>query len=336
VSLFPKSRSRLRREASDWVTRLAGQPSDEDRAAFERWRDADRRHAEAYDRLAAIWNQAARLSPSRAAAVQTDSFSDRPGAFRLGLAASLAAAMVVASAVLIGARWLPSSSPEQTTMLFAARVGEIREVSLPDGSRITLDSGSRVEAAFSETERKLTLQDGRARFAVKHEARPFVVRARTIEVVATGTLFDVSLIGGGTAVVLLEGAVEVRAAEASDRDRRARQKLEPGEKLVLSPSAPPSRQPTAPGDTVWPTRMLEFDNTPLQEAAALANRYSRAQLRLGDARTGQLRVTGAFRAGDVAGLARSLAAAFDLRLVGQPDGSLLLIGPERNAPAPPR
>jgi len=35
-------------------------------------------------------------------------------------------------------------------------------------------------------------------------------------------------------------------------------------------------------------------------------------------------VSGAFRAGDVAGLARSLAAAFDLRLVTLPDGNLLL------------
>ena len=71
--------------------------------------------------------------------------------------------------------------------------------------------------------------------------------------------------------------------------------------------------------------MLEFDDTRLDEAAALANRYSKVQLRLGDERIRSLRVNGAFRAGDVAGFARSLATAFDLRVVRQPDGSLLLV-----------
>lgn len=325
MGFFPKPRSRIRREASEWVVRLAGQPSQEDRAAFERWRGADQRHAEAYDRVAAIWNHARRLSPAGAPAKRTNGHSERPRAFRWGLAASLAGAMLLVSALLLGPRWLPGPPPQQATMLFASAVGEIKEVDLPDRSKITLDSGSRIEASFTGSQRMLTLQEGRARFAVAQEGRPFIVRAGKTEVVATGTLFDVSLIEGRTAVLLLEGSVEVRPADAAEEQQPARQKLKPGEKLILSPSAAPSRQPAAPGDKVWPTRMLEFDGTPLDEAAALANRYSRVQLRLGNDAVRQLRVTGAFRAGDVAGLARSLEAAFGLRLTVQPDGNLLLL-----------
>ena len=338
MSLFPKSRARIRREASDWVVRLAESASEEERAAFGRWRDADPRHAYAYDRLAAIWNRAGRLSPTLAATRgRTEPSSERPRAFGFALAASLAAAMLLVSVLLLGPRWLPRSEPEaQETMLFAAGLGEIRQVDLPDGSRLVLDSGSRVEAVFAGAERKLTLQEGRARFAVAHEARPFVVRAGNTEVLATGTLFDVSLIGGRTAVLLLEGSVEVRAI--ADQNRGTRQRLAPGEKLILSPSAPAVRQRTTRGDTVWPARMLEFDDTPLHEAAVHANRYGKIQLRLGDERIGGLRLSGAFRAGDIAGLARSLAAAFDLRLVSQPDGNLLLVGsdPDQRAPAPSR
>ena len=76
--------------------------------------------------------------------------------------------------------------------------------------------------------------------------------------------------------------------------------------------------------------MLEFDKTRLDEAAFLANRYSKVQLRLGDERVRGLRVTGAFRAGDTAGLAQSLAKAFNLRIIRQPDGSLLLVDPNRS------
>jgi transmembrane sensor len=161
---------------------------------------------------------------------------------------------------------------------------------------------------------------------VAHETRPFVVRAGKTEVVATGTLFDVSLIGGRTTVLLLEGSVDVRPADAADPHRSARHKLKPGETLILAPSAPPSRRPAAPRETVWPTRMIEFDGTPLHEVAALVNRYGKVQLRLGDDRIRGLRVTGAFRAGDVVGLARSLETTFDLRLIVQPGGNLLLAG----------
>jgi transmembrane sensor len=80
--------------------------------------------------------------------------------------------------------------------------------------------------------------------------------------------------------------------------------------------------------------MLEFDDTPLGEAAALANRYNKLQLKLADDRIRSLRVSGGFRAGDTVGLARSLAAAFDLRIVSQPDGSLLLVDDNPGAGAP--
>jgi transmembrane sensor len=141
-------------------------------------------------------------------------------------------------------------------------------------------------------------------------------------VVATGTLFDVSLIGGRTAVIILEGSVEVRQKDS----RRPIEQLKTGQRLILSDSAPAKRELGMGGDEAWPARMLKFDNTKLDEAVALANRYGSAQLKVSDKQTGNLRVSGAFRAGDAAGFARSLAAAFDLRVVPQPDGSLLLVG----------
>ena len=324
MSFLPKSRSRIRREASDWVSRLANDATEEDRAAFAHWREADPRHAEVYDRIAAIWNQAGQLSRPYAGTVRTAATSERPRAFGFALAASLAAAVLV-SVLLLGSRLLPGSGSQQEPMLLAAAVGEIREIGLPDGSRVTLDSGSRVEAAFAKSERKLTLREGRARFQVAHDGRPFVVRAGSSEVVATGTLFDVSLLGGRTTVVLLQGSVEVRAAGSRQTPEPKVERLKPGQKLILLGSAPAEPRPATRSDTVWPARMLEFNNNRLDEAVAVANRYSKVRLKLGDERIGGLRVSGTFRAGDSAGLARSLAAAFDLRIITQPDGNLLLV-----------
>jgi transmembrane sensor len=69
--------------------------------------------------------------------------------------------------------------------------------------------------------------------------------------------------------------------------------------------------------------MLQFDGTPHAEAVTIANRYCERRIVLAGDLHG-LRVTGAFRAGDTAGLARALAAAFGLSLEQRPDGNLVL------------
>jgi transmembrane sensor len=326
MGLFGKSRARIRREAADWVARLAGGADEEDRERFRRWHDADPRHAEAYVRIAGIWKAAGRL-PSRSGAQDAAPAPSERGPFRLALAASLVAILAAAMLLLLAARG--SVVPAAELLVLATEVGEVRLETLPDGSRLTLDSTSRIEARFTGTERQLRLIEGRVRFAVADDERPFIVRAAGSEVRATGTLFDVSLIGGRTVVLLLEGAAEVRGGRT--RGARAAQRLGPGQKLVLAGGSPPVRERITRADTVWPMRMIEFDDTPLFEVAALANRYSRVQLKLGGGSVGTLRVTGTYRAGDVAGLARSLAAMFDLRLETLEDGSFLLTRTRRHS-----
>lgn len=240
------------------------------------------------------------------------------------MAACLVGGIALALVLLLGPRWLPNSAGPQPQS-FATAIGEIRQIALPDGSRLVLDSGSRVEARFGPSERLLTLSEGRARFIVAHEARPFIVRAASNDVVATGTIFDVSLTQDRLAVVLLEGSVEVR--QRRDGQNASAHRLAAGQRLVISGAAPGVSQRATRGETLWPSGMLEFEDTPLREAVALVNRYSRVQLRLADGRIGALRVSGAYRARDVLGFARSLAAAFSLRLDTQPDGSLVLSDP---------
>jgi len=275
--------------------------------------------------MAAIWSGASKISASKAPASLDETPPRRHRrSFAIALAACLIGGIALASVLLLGPRWLPDSSAQQLQS-FATAIGEVREITLPDGSRLVLDTGSRVEARFTASERILTLHEGRARFIVAHESRPFIVRAGSNEVVATGTIFDVSLIQDRVAVVLLQGSVEVR--QHRDGTSAGVQRLAAGQRLTIAGEAPVERQPATRGETLWPTRMLEFDDTPLREAVALVNRYSRVQLSLGGGRVGDLRVSGAYRAGDVEGFANSLAAAFSLRLETRPDGSLLLVDP---------
>lgn len=314
-----RSHRRIRREAADWVARLGGGADEGDHAAFRSWYNEDRRHAEAYDRMAAIWSASGRLTRQSS----KDPEPSRPARGRQAIAFAVAASVVlfVAAAFLLTRGWLPDGGTP-TTVTYATARGELREINLPDGSRLLLDAGSRIELRFTAAERRLLLRAGRARFTVSHEGRPFIVEAGTSQVVATGTVFDVSLLDNRLAIVLLEGSVELRRARGNGPAEIRR--VAAGSRVVVQGDGEPASGPAARGDLAWPRRMLEFDDVPLGEAVDMANRYGQTQIRVADDEIRRLRVTGAYRAGDTDGLARSLAAAFGLDVQVDPDGNIFL------------
>ena len=327
ISFFtPKAR--IRREAAQWRVRLEG-ASDEQQRQFRDWHDADPRHADAYARMATIWVRSSELDEAPDTGHQRAAIRTEHGGHRLALAASIALVIALGAVLFLASPIGRPTAAKHEMLAFSTAIGEIRQVELSDGSHLILDSATRVEARYSPQERSLALLEGRVRFSVASGKRPFVVRAGSSQIVATGTLFDVSLIGERTSVLLLEGEVEVR--DGANADRIPVQRLAAGHKLVISSSAPAVRQPAPRGEVNWPSRMLQFDNMALAEAAALANRYSRTQLELGSQRVAALRVTGAYRAGDIEALAQGLAAAFGLSVERQANGNLRLV--ESSSPA---
>jgi transmembrane sensor len=100
---------------------------------------------------------------------------------------------------------------------YRTAIGESQSVLLSDGTRLSLNTDTRVRVAFSAGQRLVNVTAGEAVFDVAKDAsRPFVVRAAGSEVVALGTVFSVRLLpqgqGESLAVVLVEGRVEVRPA----------------------------------------------------------------------------------------------------------------------------
>jgi transmembrane sensor len=313
MSFFRTGR-RVRREAAEWVARLGGGAGERDHAAFRAWYEQDGRNAEAYDRMAAIWSASGRLNLSAATAPR------KPANGGLWVYA-IAASILIAGALAFFLRgMLPGQAGPD--IVYATSRGEVREFPLPDGSRVTLDTSTRIELAFTDRERRIFLRAGRARFSVAHEQRAFIVDAGGNEVVATGTVFDVSLLENRVSVALLQGTVEVRQGRGTAA--RSATRLTAGNRLVLSGQAAPISLRVAPRDTSWVRQMLEFDDMPLGEVVDMANRYSNTQIRLDGEEVRALRVTGAYRAGDAAGLARGLAAAFGLQVSTDADGHLRL------------
>ena len=207
---------------------------------------------------------------------------------------------------------------------YATAVGEQRTFQLEDGSRITLDTASEVAVRFNDSRRSVTLATGQAMFDVEGDpGRPFVVAAGNTRVTAVGTRFDVRRSGAGARVVLVEGRVDVRREAASD----GQWTLAPGQQVTTSTDRPTVAAANLPAATSWTTGRLTFESTPIGEAVAEMNRYSRVSIELRDERISSIQISGVFNTGDVDGFVAALSDLYALRPTETDDGRIILTGP---------
>ena len=309
----------LRRDAAAWLARLQSRRDPEVEQKFQRWRDRDPAHAEAFERVAASYQQAGLLRYS-ALASASDGTTSRPAHSRTpnyAWAAAAALALLISAGLYLVLGSTPWTSGTEAVML-STKIGEIRSVELSDGSKVTLDTATSVEVEIGRMGRRALVRGGRARFSVARAARPFVIEAGGNIATAAGGVLDVEEFGNQARFDVLAGSAKVGEQGAGGSELG----LEAGETMTAVPGH--AAQKRALGSAPdWTRGMLQFDGTPLQAAVALANRYSKSKILLSGDLEG-LKVTGAFRAGDIEGLAGALAEAFHLTVARTRDGNLLL------------
>lgn len=308
---LPKTRGMLRREAAGWMARLQSGREPDIEAKFRHWYEAHPAHAAAFDRVERSFGQAGLLRNLDLASFNAPSAAPAASARiqRYAMAAAAAVVLVPAAVLTVGGGGLSLGGP--TVLMLATRVGEIREVKLGDGSKVTLDTASAVEIDVGRSHRRATLRKGRARFAVVGGGTPFVIEAGDAAVTTNGGTVDVAEQGQ---IDVLHGGADVRRPDGH------RVSLTAGQTIDRTNGQMPSNPGAAPD---WTQGMLQFDGTPLLSAVTVANRYSDHRILLGGG-LDNLRVTGAFKAGDTAGLAKALAAAFHLSLGVNARGDLIL------------
>lgn len=310
----------LTREAANWLARLqSGREPDIERK-FERWRNSDPRHAATFDRILRTYEQAGLLRYSATVRAVDHELPVHGRERRLRPALAVAAAAVLLLAV--GASFLLSGrSPFAATeaVMLTTRVGEIKQVRLVDGSTLTLDTDTRVDVQISRSSRRAQVKYGRARFEVAEASGPFVVQIGNSAVETRDGVIDVERHALQGRFEVLSGAADVRPPDGAIAPHMS---LGRGQSLTVASSGTERIEPARPAAD-WTRGMLEFDGTPLTDAVELANRYSRRHIVL-EGNLGRLRVTGAFRAGDTAGLSDSIAAAFHLSLRQAEDGNFVL------------
>lgn len=224
---------------------------------------------------------------------------------------------------------------------YLTEVGESQTVVLADGTRISLNTDTRLRVDYGPARRQVEVSRGEAVFEVARDAaRPFVVRAGASEVVALGTVFAVRLrlppdgaapgAAAALEVTLVEGRVAVRPLGQGEGGGAAGAApaqpllMQPGERVRLAAEAgavaePRLDRPRLEQLLAWQRSEAVFDGATLAEAVAEMNRYSRTPLVLaGDLAGSDQRVSGQFRTGDNAAFAQALALLHGLSVHERP------------------
>ena len=184
----------------------------------------------------------------------------------------------------------------------STQIGERSFLVLPDGSKITLNTGSAVHTDFSGHERRVTLVRGEAFFDVaKDRTRPFIVQAGSRRVIAVGTAFDVRLQEREMKVTLVEGKVKVVQTAIPGAGDTARAQVDVGVELEAGSSLMTREDGTeriehldAVRATSWTSGKLVFDGERLADVVAEMNRYSHERLEIGDPALNEKQVSGVF------------------------------------------
>ena len=149
-----------------------------------------------------------------------------------------------------------------------ASSGEIKELTLPDGTSVKLNAFSTVtyDEDFGKTNRNISLT-GAANFdVVRNESLPFVISTENSEVEVLGTSFEVRAYEAEAVEVnISSGKVGFRSKKAKGEE----QVLEAGEKAVLSADGTKMVRDKVRNKNyaAWWTRELIFENARMSEVA---------------------------------------------------------------------
>lgn len=296
-------------EAGRWVIRHGRGPlSADEEAAFQTWQAADPGHSNAFERLQRIWAQMG----------QVDSGKLRRRLCRGRPRAAAAAILLAGGMVLLAAHPAREILVPLLQADHATGKGEIRRITLADGSIATLDADSAIRVRMDAAGRHVDLLAGRAHFEVARQERPraFTIETRDGAAEALGTRFDVSREAGGTTLSVFESRVRATCSQCPADTPPAT--LGAGERVRIDASGLHPEPPALPQEEGWTEGTLVFQDTPLADALAVLGRHTRQIILVPSADARRQRVSGTVSSKDPETALTLLAAAADRRVVRLP------------------
>jgi transmembrane sensor len=315
------SSSDVNETAGDWLAREDARAlTVDERAELDAWLAADDRHLGAYLRLRAASRRLDRLGALKSDRPQTPPAPEPIR--RAPLINRRLAAAIAAGAMLSGGVGLWASAQPRT---YHTDVGEMRRVTLRDGSVLELNTDTVLRVAYTSEGRDVWLQRGEGNFIVaKDKLHPFVVHVGEATFTAVGTVFSVRADQKGPVrLTVSEGVVSLKPSPPARPCyvaalQEAALKPRAAEPQVASLSFLDVNRRLA-----WTDGRIALAGETLGQAAEEFNRYNDRKLVVAPA-AASARVGGVFRTSEVETFARTAAASLHLAVRDEADGDILL------------
>ncbi len=293
--------------AVEWLVHLwSGTATVESRGEWQRWRAAHPEHERAWQHIEATNTRlrehtaAGRLTAATAVTSLASPASPRRRHALRGIAGLAAGG----AAAWLGYEQLPWRG--WGADLRTAR-GEQRSSTLPDGTRIVLDTASALDVRYTDGLRRLHLREGEVFISTAHDSaaaapRPFVVDTPAGRIRALGTRFTVRHEGGASEVAVYEGAVELSPVDRPDATVR----VDAGQSARLTPVAATAPHAGAAEPPAWSEGVLVASNMRLSDFVAELRRYRSGVITLSP-EVAHLRLSGVFPLADTDRILQAVA-----------------------------
>lgn len=305
-------------QAVGWYVRRASEPPvPEADAAFSNWYTAHPDHARAWQRLQAMDGRLRGSTERVPAPIARAALVHAAGVPRRRLLKTLAWAGVGGSALYLALDEVPWRSQLARTMADArTATGERRDLVLPDGTLLLLNTATALDIRFDAQRRLIALHAGEIRVVTAHDpaGRPFMVSTRDGTLTPVGTRFTVRRDEvphevpddpqGFTRLAVEQGAVEIRVASAVPGRPVL---VQAGEQARFSRGGVDAREPLDEAAQSWTDGKLSVSRMRLADLLRELERYRPGRLRC-DPAVADLRVTGVWPLADVEATDRVLAS----------------------------
>ena len=350
VRLRPKSE--VDAEAAAWLIRLDRGLSESERSGIDIWLATDPRHPAALMEIAKAWDSLESLG-ALSGLVELPDREALTARRRRRTAALVTVGLTIGLAALAGWRAYVVDTPHRSadfvtttdeatlwSVSASTRTGERRVLDLPDGSRVSMNTQTRLTARQDGSSRRVELLTGEATFEVAHDpGHPFIVRAAETDIRAVGTVFTVRPRSkDAVSVIVSEGRVAVTAASPPKRSDIAATRgtgasarlLSAGERYDASRATVQTTRISSQGIAdalAWQNGMVVFQGEPLTEALEEISRYTDVRFEIDDPTIGDMRVAGVFRVDDLQGFIAALRANLGVVATTRSDGTWMLTHP---------
>ncbi|MAU15175.1 MAG: iron dicitrate transport regulator FecR [Muricauda sp.] len=241
--------------------------------------------------------------------------SQEPTSKLISLNTKIKTLLTVTAAVLVGLGVfliIRDEEPDYTNHIIAMD-GERKQVALPDGSLVKVNSSSELKfpEVFADDRRKVWIK-GEVYFDItKDVERPFVVGADGLEVQVLGTKFNVNTKGPTKTVSLERGKVQVVLEDSGDKIQ-----LRPNEELSWNVETGEviKRNFDVSRTMAWKDDILLLHDLTLEEALSPINEFYGADFIVSDSVVANKRISAAFENQDLDQFIQTLEFIADVKI----------------------